>query len=480
MEEIKFKPKITSDLISSAIYISFIYLIIAIPLGISLAIASGTPFTFLFVLLMGLFIAIGIYVLGVFGIVLSKIFLTYYITKDNELVIEYSFLNKSTKVYRIDQLTSFTLNQTWVDKKLGLGTINFDVFGKSIPTNQQQNQQPILPQFATIEEYEKIYEILSKKLECVEDNKPLYTTHPKTTPLVTFSVIALTLLICAILVSVIFNPLVTGILTIAGIVSTLIIFINYKRLKRTSYFITNTYAMIFHNYFFSKKITKVPISKITNIKNSKNFFSYALFEIGKAFIFTGGMRDPQFSNLEDYISFSTYLSKLSKGQKIPNTSNDKQTTKKKSTKENEEEKPVLVCKSSFMYVIKNTIPFLIFFTLVAIGLWIFKIPQWIVVPIGIYLITFLATFLYWKSLRYEFYTFKVIKYSGIITTISEELHYKNLKYISMSRSMIFDRIANVGTINLFTAGSTSIDKSILDIKRYDEVYDSFEEVLEDK
>lgn len=479
MEEIKFKPKFTSDLISLGVVIGVIYLIVAPAVAIAATISTSEPLISLFIFVIGLFIALGIFIFAAIAIILSKVFLTYYITRDNELVIEYAFLSKSTKVYRIDQLTSITLYQNWIDKKLGLGTISFDVFGKRmVSANNQQNQMQIKPEFSTIKEYEKIFDFLNKKLNTTKE-KAIYTTKPKTSPTKTIATFLCGIFGIGAIISLAINIGLFLVFSALFAIFFFTFFVSIKKIKKTTYSITNNYVTLYHDYFFSKSTTRVPISKITNTKTSKNAISYSLFKVGKSLIYTGGMVDPVFTSLEDYQTFGRYISELSKGKKIQT---QKTTASKTSQhkKEIKEEDPVLICKTSPVFFIKQLISTTLFFAIISLMIYFFVNLMWTIAVIGFFLFIILIQFLYWKSLKYEFYTYKVIKYSGIITTISAELHYKNLKYISLRRSMIFDRIAKVGTIYLYTAGSSSIDKSIISVKKFDEIYSSFEEVLEEK
>lgn len=473
MEEISFKPKFSADLTSLGITLLLLLLTIGIPISIFVGIIEGISIGVL-IFIIGLFLGTGLFVLISIPIILSKIFLTYYITQNNEIIIEYSFLSKTTKVYRIDQLTSINYKQNWIQKRFGLGTVSFDVFGTSgvAAQNQQQNQQVILPQFSSVKEHKYIFEHLCEELQITKET-PLYKTKPKTSPRKTGFFITLILLITASIIIYYVEPFFAIIPLIFLLISTPLFIISIKRLTHTQYEIAPKSTLIKYNYFLSESITKIPISKITNIKSSKNAISHTLFGVGKTLIYTGGLSDPVFPGLEDYTSFTKYLSKLSKGEKVK-----QHTTNTNENKKEENETPEFTTTTSRVYLLKYLISYIPFLLLITLPLYWFDFALYANAILIIFSLLFLLQYFYWKSLKYEFYTYKIIKYSGIITTVSAELHYKNLKYLSLKRSMILDRLAKTGTIYLYTAGSTSVDKAIICVKKYDEIYDSFEEILE--
>lgn len=473
MEEISFKPKFSADLATLGCTLLLLLVVIVIPASIFVGIIEGIGIGIL-VFVIGLFLGAGLFVLISIPIILSKIFLTYYITQNNEIIIEYSFLSKSTKVYRIDQLTSIAYKQNWIQKKFGLGTIAFDVFGTSgmISQDQQQGQQVILPQFSSVKEHKNIFKHLSEELHITKE-KPTYKTKPKTSPRKTGFFITFFLLIIASIATYLIEPFLSILPIVLLLLSIPTYIISIKRLKKTDYIITPKSTVIQYKYFLSESITKIPISKITNIKSSKNAISHKLFGVGKTLIYTGGQSDPTFPGLEDYLSFTKYLSKLTKGEKV-----ETHTTKTNHNKKEENETPEFTTTTSGVYLVKYLISYTLFLVLITLPLYWFNFALYANLVLVLFSILFLLQYFYWKSLKYEFYTYKVIKYSGIITTVSAELHFKNLKYISLQRSMILDRLAKTGTIYLYTAGSTSVDKAIVSVKKYDEIYTSFEEILE--
>jgi membrane protein YdbS with pleckstrin-like domain len=472
MAEIKFKPSIKIEVITTTITftILFIAMIIATIIFGPVALVS---ILYILPIILALPFAI-----------INKIFTTYTITDDNQIIVEYKFISSSTKVFRTDQITTIALRRGFIEKMLGLGTISFGIYGKSIiqPTGQNQNML-ITNKFSSIKKYKQAYEKLASYLDLKQDTHALYNENPKNNPVKFFMAIEIILVLILTFTSlylfskelyfIILIPLIFAIIYLLIIIKNAI---KLVKIKKTKYSIYPGKVQYYHNYWVSEKIIQIPIQKITNTQNYKNAISYALFKLGKVTIYTGGSQDPTFPLLKNFEKFSEIISRLYSGENpsqipIKNLQKDKNTYK---------------TKPGSSFILKPLFRLTIIFSIIIIaiiiaGKYLQLRPLYITLSIILILLIpiliMLKTIIEWKNINFEFDENKMIKISGIINITQKEIYYKNIKYIELRKNFLFERILGQGTIHIYTAGSGFYDYTINSIKDYSEVYKELKDII---
>lgn len=120
MEKINFKPTTKVEKVNIVLFI-LAGLIISIGIGI-------------FWLTYGILAFLGICIFAIIITALSikvKSSYDYEINSENEIIINYKFINKFSSTIRIDQITSVSMNQSFLEKIAGVYTIRFGIFGKN-------------------------------------------------------------------------------------------------------------------------------------------------------------------------------------------------------------------------------------------------------------------------------------------------------------------------------------------------------------
>jgi membrane protein YdbS with pleckstrin-like domain len=215
----------------------------------------------------------------------------------------------------------------------------------------------------------------------------------------------------------------------------------------------------------------VPLGKITNTRTIRNVFSYLLFKAGSLQVFTGGSDDPYLRLFREYEDYSEIVSQKygTVRQRIKDATNDSQ----KATYE--EYRP------GMSYLVNTLFTNLIFWGIVggmlAIVIYLVpEIPVWLMgIVVGAVIFWLLAVLMIriWQRsvTRYYLYENKLVIRYGIITLRSEELYYRNIKYLKLTRPYLFTRLLDEGTIHLYTAGTGGVDNRVSSIKAYKKVYE---------
>jgi uncharacterized membrane protein YdbT with pleckstrin-like domain len=513
MEEIKTKPSTKVEQL--LLFIGVLLTLLA--LGISIIINMFEIF-----MIMGYTIVI--FFISIISSMVHKSFTTYTIS-ENEIEDYYQFISKTSKIYRMDQITSLSLNQSFFQKLVGLGSLNFGIFGNS-QLYQKSGQGGIVAQkINSLENYQEIFDLLSKRLHLVS-NKQIHLDKPSQTPInfwiLTFGLSSLILLI-VLITSIyyayqtypngelyIFSSIISLILlfiTVIGLISSIF---SKLKIRTENYQIFNKIVQTSYNYILGQNITRIALNKITNTQINKNLISYGLFKVGSVSIFTGGSNDPKLNALEDFETFGQILSKEYKSQnnelstnhtthnqtQSKTRNNQTQSTKsdfninitkdnynnqvKTSNKSitNDDEIAGFTTKpgSSFMitYIFWSTI-FTLPFIIIPLFFPGFKFIS--IIFIVIYIFNIIMRLILYKNTSYEFYDHKLIDRSGVINITTKEIYFKNVKHLELTKPLFFDRILNQGTIHIFTAGSGTLDNKLNSIKEYKEVYKELKERL---
>jgi uncharacterized membrane protein YdbT with pleckstrin-like domain len=447
MVEIKFKPSLKVEKTVLIIGIILLVTIILSPIG------------FLFI----------------FGSVVSminKYFRTYTINNQNEIQDHYQFINESSQVYRIDQITSLTLSQNLFEKIFDLGSIQFGIFGKNnlyAGTQDGNNTQAayLRQKLSTLKEYKEIFSQLNQLIG-LKHEKSIYEDKPSTKPIQFWMFIWLSLFLLSI-IALFFLPLEISIFLYPAsfflFAFFIIAFFINLRIRSTKYSITNNYIKYEFNYILGSKLEVVPLKKITNHEINKNIIAYSLFKVGNLKIFTGGSNDPLFDSLEEFEKFNNYLDNLlqeakgnikkSSNLNVKNKSNDIQN------------------KKEVLFETKPGIGF--FITFGHLLFLIFSVLTLVLIPV--YLIYVIFKFLLWKNTKYKFYEDRVVDISGVINITQKEIYFKNIKHIKLEKKFLFEKLFNQGTIHIYTPGSGFVDNKISSIKEYKEVYKDLKDVI---
>jgi uncharacterized membrane protein YdbT with pleckstrin-like domain len=505
MEEIKTKPSTKVEQLLLFIGV----LITLLVLGISIVIN-------MFEIFMGLGYTIVIYFTYVISTMVRKSF-TIYTISQNEIEDYYQFISKKSKIYRVDQITSLSLNQSFLQKLVGLGSLNFGVFGENQLSENEVFDKTVTKKINSLENYQEIFELLSKRLHLVS-NKQIHLDKPSQKPvnfwIGTFGISLLILLIILLttiyyayqtepngelyVVSTIIISIILLILTTIGFI--LSIFSKLK-IRTENYQIFNKIVQTSYNYILGKNITRIALNKITNTQINKNLISYGLFKVGSVNIFTGGSNDLKLNALEDFETFGQILSKEYKSQNNKlntnhTTHNQTQSTKsdfninitkenynnqvntKNKSISNDDEIAGFTTKpgSSFMitYIFWSTI-FTLPFIIIPLFFPGFKFIS--IIFIVIYIFNIIIRLILYKNTSYKFYEHKLIDKSGVINITTKEIYFKNVKHLELTKPLFFDRILNQGTIHIFTAGSGTSDNKLNSVKGYKEVYKKLKERL---
>lgn len=312
-DSIVLKPSIKPLILSIVLGVISIILVILIGLILSVIFDNFTILTAI-----GSISAYLIFV-SVFGIIFGIIDLyvtTYTITNKNELIISKEFISKTSKVYRIDQITSLERTQSIIQKVFNLHSVEFNIFGGVgvQNTGQSNNRQPILPIFKNIEEGDLIFKEISSKMN-LSYNQIQYREKPNLKPQLVSLFINLSLTIIALLgllITSIFYSSTSTIIAVQIILFLFVIFystlsiskiINLLKLKKMDFKLYEQSAHISYSYFFKNSHKLVPYKKITNSSQYIKLIPYLLFKTSDCVIYTGGNKDPRFN----YISQNSIL-----------------------------------------------------------------------------------------------------------------------------------------------------------------------------
>lgn len=445
---------------------------------------------------------------AVISSMIGKIFLTYTINSENEITIVYDFISKKTKTFRIDQITSFQMSQSLVQKWTGLADISFGIFGESgyFRNNNSNNHAAnyaVRRRFTSIDNYDEIFDRFFKITKINKDSQVILNEKPSTKPakfftkLFGFLIVLFTFIIpfLIILISYIITNkfelevLIVTFLMGAGISIFFLIFLILYLLdiylyKSSNYLIKGDYLEKNHDYYFSTLKYIVPYKKITNTTTNKNLIGYKFFKVGQLQVYTGGSLDPLFDNMLNFDNFSDILSEKYKNiQKSEYNLSEKQKFENStiSTKN-----PLFSTKPSASYFWTFFYWMSIFcFPIIIVSKILTKIDidfQMFIffyyIGLFIYLLSIITRFLIYKNTKYDFYEDKIVDTSGIINIKTKVTYFRNIKYISLSRPYFFDRILNQGTIDINTAGTSFTDNSINSVKEYKEIYSELKEILE--
>ncbi len=441
MEKINFKPTTKVEKVNIVLFI-LAGLIISIGIGI-------------FWLTYGILAFLGICIFAIIITALSikvKSSYDYEINSENEIIINYKFINKFSSTIRIDQITSVSMNQSFLEKIAGVYTIRFGIFGKNniLGTNGKigAHQQGFDSQELLTLNKNKADEVFNHLLTLTnsESKKIQQKEKPK--------VFAHNFLF--FLFTLVFWFLVPFLI------------ISFIKTKKTSYLITENSLVYQYNYFLGSYKNVVPLDKLTNSEIRKNVITYALFNIGHISTFTGGSNDPVFSSFEKYSDFSNKITTYMDG--------------KIAEKPIMEERPGSSYFSTFFfwYSIFFGILFTLYYYFGSNSIEIQLVKTAIVITLSLlYIGGLLLRYILYKVTSYQIYTNKVVDISGIINITSKEIPLEKIKYVEVRQNLFFERLLKQGTIHIYTPGSSSVDNKLYALEKHKELFDSLVEYLEE-
>ncbi len=444
MESINFKP--TTKVENLYFILSFLLAILISLIGLFFSVSIGI-IIFLVIIILGFLVSL----------IAKKIksSYSYEINSENEIQIDYKFINKFSSTIRIDQLTSVSLHQSFLEKIAGVYTVRFGIFGKSnilgLNGKIAAHQQGFDSQELLTLEKEKAYNIFEHLLKEINGGSTQINKTEKPRVFAdNFILFLLTIILLLI-------PLP-------------ILIISMIKTKNTTYSITQNSVVYEYDYIFGSYKTVVPFEKLTNTEVRKNIFSYLIFKIGHVSIFTGGSNDPIFFSFKKYEQFSNEIvSHTNKNISL--------------------EKPIMVEKPGSSYFSTFFFWYSLLFIFLFTGYFSFRsmlIDSYIVrtsiisTLILFYIGGLFLQYILYKNTSYEIYKNKVIDKSGIINITTKEIPLEKIKYVEVKQNLFFERILNQGTIHIYTPGSASVDNKLNSLEIHKKIYDSLVEYLEEE
>lgn len=499
-DSIVLKPSIKPLILSIVLGVISIILVILIGLILSVIFDNFTILTAI-----GSISAYLIFV-SVFGIIFGIIDLyvtTYTITNKNELIISKEFISKTSKVYRIDQITSLERTQSIIQKVFNLHSVEFNIFGGVgvQNTGQSNNRQPILPIFKNIEEGDLIFKEISSKMN-LSYNQIQYREKPNLKPQLVSLFINLSLTIIALLgllITSIFYSSTSTIIAVQIILFLFVIFystlsiskiINLLKLKKMDFKLYEQSAHISYSYFFKNSHKLVPYKKITNSSQYIKLIPYLLFKTSDCVIYTGGNKDPRFNYISQNSILIQIISHLVKDSKNILNLEKIQTIRSQIAKE----KPSFVLKPGLSYIVQPLIPISFFIKIFILYLFV-EIPiiensiigefrTIIIILSSLYIFFYLIFMIYrlimWNNFKYELYYDKLILQQGVLNIAKTEIYISNIKYISLYRPLYLQRIFKEGTIIIYTAGKQSHDGILKRIRESEYFYEELSKAITHK
>ncbi|MFT4244194.1 MAG: PH domain-containing protein [Candidatus Woesearchaeota archaeon] len=426
-------------------------------------------------------------IVGVIASIIDLYVTKYTITNKNELIITKEFISKTSKVYRIDQITSLERSQTIIQKIFNLHSVEFNIFGGVgvQNTGQSNNRQPILPIFKHIKKGDEVFNEICSRMN-ISYNTIQILEKPNTKPIqvsIFLNLIAtLLLIISSIVIGHTFSPTMSLIPLSLVLIFFLIIsgkFIEFLKLKKTNFKLYEESAHIEYSYILKNSEKLTPYRKITNSSEYKNLISYTLFKVSSCVIYTGGNKDPQFWFLDNNSLIIPTISSLVKDPK-------NRLSKEKISEINmklDTNKPLFELKPGLSYIVQPIIP-ISFFIKIFILYLLIDIPYLqefntiIVIGSSVYIFLYILFLIYrfiaWNNFNYELYYNKIIIQKGVFNIARSEIYISNIKYISLYRPLYLQRVFSEGTILIYTAGNEGFDGILRRIKN-SEYY--FEELL---
>ncbi|MCH8520073.1 MAG: PH domain-containing protein [Nanoarchaeota archaeon] len=507
-DSIILKPSVKPLLLSIVAGILLILIITSISLLISYLTNNYTIFT-VTISIIGYIVFISS--IGGIASIVDLLVTTYTITNKNELIITKEFISKTSKVYRIDQITSLERSQTFIQKIFNLHSIEFNIFGGVgvQNTGQSNNKQPILPIFKHISEGDTMFNEITSRMK-ISYNKAQYKDEPNLSPQVLS--ITLTLVTSLILfISIFFVDrviestqilndisseiyfsisiflIVLGIIFTSISISKIIILV---KLSKMNFELFEQSAHINYHYFFKNSNKLVPYKKITNSSEYKKLIPYTLFKVSDCVIYTGGNKDPRFKFISNDSLFIPIISSLVKD---PNNilDNHKISTVKE---ELYSQQPLYTLKPGLSYIVQPLIPISFFIKLFILYIFI-EIPliensfmgdlrPLIIVLSSLYIFIYMIYMIYrliaWNNFKYELFYNKLMLQQGVFNIARTEIYISNIKYISLYRPVYLQRIFKEGTIIIFTAGKESYDGVIRRIRDSEFFYEELSKAISEK
>lgn len=485
---LEFKPNIKIELIKSAITFGIIILLVII-ISITVSIFTSTAealFSIPFIIIGIIFFAI----IGSAAQIITLVVTKYTISKDNELIISQNLLSKSSKVYRIDQITSIERTQGWLQKKFNLHSIKFNIFGGSSIINSQSGQQgyALLPIFKNVEHANTTFEEILSRMNTTPQEVQ-YTTSPKPTPKLVSIILNMIFLFIAIGIIFLGSSLNLIQVTIGGLIATLIIFtillgncIDYMKLKKTYFNLFEDSASLTYNYIFKNAEHITPYRKITNVSRYKTLFQHLVFKISNIRLYTGGERDQMFFNVSNNSTLFEIFSYLVKDKKNMLNKNIISTIK------SNQEKPMKILKPGLSFIIQPLISTIIYSTIFIIAIIIAynyvqesTLQTFIIggAILGIFIGVFklLVTFIQWRNIKYELFKDKIVITYGVLSIVSSEIYINNIKYVSLNIPFYLQRVFGEGTLSIYTAGKNSRDGVLRRIPHATYYYKQLQEAI---
>lgn len=484
---LEFKPNVKIEVIRYII-IFFIIVLLSIIFTVLISIFSNTAEALFSIPLIigGVFFFI---IVASINQIITLLVTKYTISKDNELIISQNLLSKSSKVYRIDQITSIERTQGWLQKKFNIHSVRFNIFGgSSIIGTQGQQTNMILPMFKNIENGDSVFQEVLSRMN-ISPQEVQYTTSPKPTPKLVSIFLNICFLIIAIIVAIVGVSYNSVEIILGGIIGasmiSLILFANcidYIKLKRTNYNLFEDCASLSYKFFFKNADHITPYRKITNVSRYKTLFQHLVFKISNIKLYTGGERDQMFFNVSNNSTLFEIFSYLVKDKKNVLNKNIISTIK------SNQEKPMKILKPGLSFIIQPLISTIIYSTIFIIALIIaynfVEQPsiQTFVIGAGILgiiigLIKLATTFIQWKNFRYELFTDKIVITYGVLSIVSSEIYIANMKYISLNVPFYLQRVFGEGTISIYTAGKSSRDGVLRRIPHATYYYKQLQEAI---
>ena len=488
--ELILKPSLKPLFLNISIVTIFLILIAIIALILSIIFENITILTATASVL-GYIIFISI--IGIITSIIDLYVTKYTITNKNELIITKEFISKTSKVYRIDQITSLERSQTIIQKVFNLHSVEFNIFGGVgvQNTGQSNNKQPILPIFKHIEKGEEIFNQISKRMN-ISYNTIQIKEKPNTKPIVVsiFLNLIMTLLfiISTIVIGYSFSPLISLIPLSLGLIFFLVVsvkFVDFLKLKKTHFKLYEESAHIEYSYILKNSEKLVPYKKITNSSEYKNLISFTLFKVSSCVIYTGGNKDPRFWFLDNNSLIIPTISSLVKDPKN-RLSKEKisEITMKIDTN-----KPLFELKPGLSYIVQPIIP-ISFFIKIFILYLLIDIPYLqefnaiIVILSSVYIFLYILFLIYrliaWNNFNYELYHNKIIIQKGVLNIARSEIYISNIKYISLRRPLYLQRVFSEGSILIYTAGKEGNDGILRRIKNSEYYFEELSKAIKEK
>ena len=499
-DEIVLKPSVIPELLRTLV----ILMVIAFVGLVGLVVASILDIVevFLGVVSFGALIILGPVIIGVIFSIINLLVTSYHITNNNELIIKRELLSKTSKVYRIDQITTISRSQSFIQRIFGLHTIDFNIFGGVglENTGVSQNSVPILPQFDHIKNGEHILKEITSKMN-IEYQESQYTEEPRVLPQVVRSIwnfiVGLFFLILVFFSEQIANftqlttineygvlivQLVLLVMFFIYVLATLASIIGIFRLQKTSYELFEESSHLKYRYFFSNMHKITPYKKITNVSEYRSLLSYLLFKVKSIVLYTGGNVDPAYIYVSKNSSLVPILSEI-----VKSPANKLNAQILSRILENTHKEESITLKPGISFIIPKIITAIIYTSIFVVSLIIASsyledslLRTFVVLGSLLGIVKSILYIIYkwieWRMYTYELFSNKIIVTYGVFSIVQSEIYLSNIKYVKLKETLL-QRIFSQGTIYIFTAGKTGHDSFLRNIDKSKYYYNDLKEAI---